>query len=265
MRWDVDGPAGTWSFMPGSKGALWNGIQVWLGFEPRLLAGRLSIHRLDVDHHLAPLASDQTAPPWGKRTVVLDPGHGGRNAGTRSIAGNRFEKEFTLDCAQRLAEALRKKGWTVSLTRTNDADLSLTERVQTTDAAAPDLFISLHFNSAFPGREPAGLETYTVTPQGMTSHVTRNYPDDPTVAFPANRWNDRSLRAATSVHRAVLAGTGMTDRGVRHARFLDVLRWQDRTAILVECGYLSNPAEASRIQSAEFRQRLADAIAAGVD
>jgi N-acetylmuramoyl-L-alanine amidase len=69
---------------------------------------------------------------------------------------------------------------------------------------------------------------------------------------------------AVAVQRSVLASTGQVDRGVRRARFMDVLRWQNRPAILVEGGYLSNPQEASKIQTAEFRQKLAEAVAAGL-
>ena len=55
----------------------------------------------------------------------------------------------------------------------------------------------------------------------------------------------------------------MEDRGVRRARFIDVLRGQNRPAILIEGGYLSNPAEAAKIESPEFRQKLAEAVADG--
>ena len=59
--------------------------------------------------------------------------------------------------------------------------------------------------------------------------------------------------------------SGGPDRGIRRARFMGVLRNQNRPAVLIEAGYLSNPAEAKRIASAEYRQKLAEAVAAALN
>ncbi len=263
-RHESTGPGGMLAVVVGQKKMWWNGTQVWLGFEPRFDRGRVRIHRLDLESHLQPLMSGGGLPSVSARTVVIDAGHGGRNPGSRSIAGNRFEKEFTLDWALRLQGILESRGWKVWMTRTNDADISLAERVDLSESTGAALFISLHFNSAFPSRDPAGLETYSITPRGMASHVVRDYPDDPAKAYPANVHDAASLRLAVAVQRSVLAATGQLDRGVRRARFMDVLRWQNRPSILVEGGYLSNPQEAGKIQTADFRQKLAEAVAAGL-
>jgi N-acetylmuramoyl-L-alanine amidase len=79
--------------------------------------------------------------------------------------------------------------------------------------------------------------------------------------FPNNRFDADNLRLAMRLHRAVLGATGGQDRGVRHARFLAVLRGQNRPAVLIEGGYLSNPEEAKSINTAEHRQKFAEAIA----
>jgi N-acetylmuramoyl-L-alanine amidase len=63
------------------------------------------------------------------------------------------------------------------------------------------------------------------------------------------------------MHNALLRATGEEDRGVRRARFIEVLRGQKRPAILIEAGYLSNPAEAKLIESDDYRQKLAEAFA----
>lgn len=264
LRQESDGPGGTIAVLPGQKKTWWNGTQVWFGFEPRLEKGRIKIHRLDLAAHCLPLMSGSVATDLTARSVVIDAGHGGRNAGTRSISGNRFEKEFTLDWALRLGALLEARGWKVTLTRTNDVDLSLAERVDLTEATDAVLFLSLHFNSAFPNREAAGLETYSVTPKGMASHVVRDFADEPTRNFPNNAHDAVNLRLALAVQRSLLSMTGQADRGVRRARFMDVLRWQNRPAILIEGGYLSSPQEAARIQSPEFRQKLAEAVAAAL-
>jgi len=264
QRHETDGPAGTLSMLVGQRKVWWNGMQIWTGFPPRMEKGRLKVHRLDIESHFGPLMKGQPAVTVPDRSIVIDAGHGGRNAGTRSIAGNRFEKEFTLDWAIRLRGILEARGWKVTLTRTNDVDLTLAERVDVAETSGAALFLSLHFNSAFPNREAAGLETYSVTPRGMASHVVRDFADEPAKAYPNNAQDAANLRLAAAVHRSMLATTGLQDRGVRRARFMDVLRWQNRPSILVEGGYLSNPAEAARIQQPEFRQKLAEAVAAAL-
>jgi N-acetylmuramoyl-L-alanine amidase len=119
----------------------------------------------------------------------------------------------------------------------------------------------LHFNSAAPDQRQAGLETYCLTPQGMTSTVTRGFEDDPALSFPNNAFDEQNLQLALLAHRALLQVNGRLDRGVRRARYLGVLRWQNRPAILLEGGYLSNPREARWIATPLYRQRLAEAVA----
>ena len=262
LRYESEGSSGRLSVVVGQKDAEWNGRKLFLGFEPRVVAGKLWMHPLDIEAHLAPLV---VGGPWRPlaRTIVIDPGHGGRQPGTRSILGNQFEKDLTLDWAIRLRGLLESRGWKVTLTRTNDIDLTLAERVDIAEATGAEVFVSLHFNSSFPSQQAAGLETYCLTPHGMASHVVREYADEVGRLFPNNAHDAANLRLAVEIHRDVIASTGSEDRGVRHARFMDVLRWQNRPAILVEGGYLSNPDEARRIQAPEFRQRLAEGVAAG--
>jgi N-acetylmuramoyl-L-alanine amidase len=79
--------------------------------------------------------------------------------------------------------------------------------------------------------------------------------------LPNNAFDAQNLQLAILIHGAVLHATGIEDRGVRHSRFETVLRGQNRPAILIEGGYLSNPAEAKLIESPEYRQKLAEAVA----
>ena len=87
--------------------------------------------------------------------------------------------------------------------------------------------------------------------------MTRSFSDDPGLAFPNNAFDAQNLQFALQVHRALLQVNGRLDRGVRRARYLSVLRGQNRPAILVEGGYLSNPLEARRIANPDYRQRSA--------
>src|SRR5207249_7814819 len=116
-------------------------------------------------------------------------------------------------------------------------------------------------NSSAPREDQEGLETYCLSPAGMPSTVTRGFPDELALSFPNNNFDSQNLQLAFRVHRALLRVNGFHDRGVRRARFLGVLRWQQRPAILVEGGYLSNPHEAKLISDPAFRQKLAEVVA----
>ena len=246
----------------GSLSARWDQLDVRLGFAPQLTNGELFVHALDLRKNIEPLLRGYTPLTKADRLIVIDPGHGGANPGTRSAADGRLEKEFTLDWALRLAPLLRANGWRVWLTRTNDSDVALADRVAAAEQQQADLFLSLHFNSAGGnGRDPAGLETYCLTPTGMTSSLTRGYEDDVAAAFPNNRFDEANLMYAVRLHAALLKVNGHADRGLRRARFLSVLQGQNRPAVLLEGGYLSTPAEARRIADPAFRQRLAEAVA----
>jgi N-acetylmuramoyl-L-alanine amidase len=248
----------------GSHEATWNGIEINLGFEPQFIDDQVFVHGLDLQKTLEPLLC---APPltFGtNRIIVIDPGHGGLNVGTRSVIDGRFEKEFTLDWARRLVPLLETNGWQVFLTRTNDLDSALSNRVAFAEAHHADVFISLHFNSAAPDTRQSGLETYCLTPIGMPSTVTRTFADPWFENLPNNSFDAKNLGLAVKLQSALLHASGEMDRGVRHARFLGVLRGEKRPAILIEGGYLSNPREAKKIEDPEFRQKLAEAIAAAL-
>ncbi len=250
---------------PGSRVALWEGLELRLGFAPQWIDQQPFVHTLDLNKTLAPLLYSP-APGFAKTnpTIVIDPGHGGEDSGARSVLGSHYEKEFTLDWARRLQALLAVNGWQAFLTRSNDVDLALSNRVAFAEQRKADLFLSLHFNSAVADERQAGLETYCLTPAGMPSTVTRQFEDDPALTFPNNAFDAQNLQWAFRVHRALLQVNGCQDRGVRRARFLGVLRWQQRPAILVEGGYLSNPREAGLIGQPAYRQRLAEAVAKGL-
>ena len=246
----------------GSRDATWNGVQINLGFAPLFIDGQIFLHGLDLQKNLKPLLCEPPLmPPQNNRVIVIDPGHGGSNSGTRSVLDGRLEKEFTLDWARRLAPLLEQEGWQVFLTRTGDVDVSLIDRVMFAEAHHADLFISLHFNSLAPEKRPAGLETYCLTPTGMPSTLTRNYPDIWAENFPNNACDAQNLELAVRLHTALLRATGLEDRGVNRARFIGVLHKQRCPAVLIEAGFLSNPSDAKLIETPSFRQKLAEAIA----
>ena len=259
--YSVNSPNGIMVLAVGSHEANWNGVELLLGFVPEFIDGQMFMHGLDLQKNLEPLLC---APPLtfdSNRVIVLDPGHGGGNTGTKSVLDGRFEKEFTLDWAERLKPLLEQDGWTVFLTRTNDAEITLPDRIAFAEAHHAGVFISLHFNSAAPDTQQAGLETYCLTPVGMPSSLTRGYDDTVSQNFPDNHYDEQNLQLAMRLQSALIHASGEEDRGVRRARFMGVLSNQHQPAILIEGGYLSNPHEAEKIESAAYRQKLAEAVA----
>jgi N-acetylmuramoyl-L-alanine amidase len=252
---------GTLGLAIGSREATWNGVEMHLGFAPEIIDRQVFIYGIDLQKNVAPLLLGGPPATSPNRVIVIDPGHGGIKGGTISVLDKRAEKEFTLDLARRLKPLLETNGWQVFLTRTNDLDVALSNRVSFAEAHHADLFLSLHFNSAAPDQHQNGLETYCLTPTSLPSTLTRNYSDVWTESFPNNAFDEANLQYAIRLHTALLRQVGMADRGVRRARFMDVLTGQRRPAVLIEGGFLSNPVEAGKIENPEYRQRLAMAIA----
>jgi N-acetylmuramoyl-L-alanine amidase len=243
-----------------TRRAWWDGVECWLGYPPQLIRGTPCVYALDARKTLQALLNPP-APLWKTRTIVLDPGHGGVDSGARNVASGRFEEEYTLDWALRVERLLQSKGWNVVLTRRADVEVSLAGRVALAERVNADLFLSLHFNSGLSNGQLAGVETFCLTPPGLPSSLTRSPEDDLRQQFPNNAFDEQNLQVAARLHRAVLQATGAADRGVRRARFMGVLRGQNRPAVLIEGGYLTNPAEGRKIATPDYRQRLAEAVA----
>ncbi|MDB6034596.1 MAG: hypothetical protein JWM16_4934 [Verrucomicrobiales bacterium] len=256
---------GTILLKMGSRIARCNGLECWLGYAPQMIKGVPYIYALDALKSFQALLNARSLRPGNARIVVIDPGHGGKDSGSRNSFSTRWEKEYTLDWALRLRTLLVEKGWKVVMTRTNDVDVPLPERVQAAERAKADLFISLHFNSGLPNKELAGIETYCLTPAGLPSNLVRTYDDDPKALFPNNAFDEQNYQVAYKLHRSLMETSGALDRGLRRARFMSVLRGQNRPAVLIEGGYLSNPNEAKKIAAAAYRQHLAEGVAQGLD
>src|SRR5207248_1286482 len=168
-------------------------------------------------------------------TVVIDAGHGGFDRG--GIPGQRIpEKEMTLDVAQRLKTVLAASGYNVVMTRDSDVFVPLPTRVAIANSHPNSIFVCIHFNSAKRiGAE--GIETYF--------------------------YGRDSLPLASAVHYFVAGGAPSPNRGVRRRGYY-VLRKTRIPAVLVECGFLTNPTEARNNQSTAYRQNLAENIARGI-
>ena len=168
-------------------------------------------------------------------TVVIDAGHGGHDRG--GIPGQRVaEKDMNLDVALRLRNVLSASGYRVVMTRSSDVFVPLGGRVAIANSYRNAVFVCIHFNAT--GRSGAsGIETYF--------------------------YSRDSLPLASAIHYYVTGGAPSANRGVRRRGYY-VLRRTSIPAVLVECGFLTNPTEAAYAQSASYRQKLAEEIAAGV-
>ncbi len=249
---------------PGTLVAQWEGVELRLGFAPQLIDEQPFVHSLDLAKTILPLLNPVAAGAF-KGTVVIDPGHGGEDAGTTSMAGDFYEKDLTADWAHRVKALLVSRGYDVVLTRQSDTSLPLADRVAIAAAKRAGVFISLHFNSSAPNHAESGLETYCLTPSGMPSTLVRGSVDELSNAYPNNAFDGQNLQLAAQVHRALLQVNGHQDRGVRRARFPAVLRGQQCPAVLVEGGYLSNVREARMIADPGYRQKLAEAVARAIE
>ena len=212
------------------------------------------------------------------RRVVVDPGHGGRDTGAIGPRGIR-EKDVALAIARVLAHRLRALGFTVILTRKDDSYVSLDERTRIANQAHADLFVSVHCNAAR-RRTLSGVETWTLN-VASDRYATRlatfeNADAERTVsdlrliladlATRANASDARDLAQAvqSSLVRNLRGHVGrVEDHGVKQALFY-VLLGAHMPAILVETGFISNPAEEARLRSRKYQGGTADAIARGL-
>lgn len=217
--------------------------------------------------------------PVAVRRIVLDPGHGGSDEGTKTPAG-LTEKILALDIAQRTALKLLASGFEVSLTREADTKIYLRDRVRYANQSRADLFVSIHFNWFKDGRSNRGIETYYLGPS-----------DDPFVTALASAENresgysradvrelldgiygglrqEESRRLATAVQASLLAtarreSRDVRDRGVRSAPFL-VLVETEMPAILAEVASLSSAEEARLLTGEAYREKIATALFDGI-
>ena len=198
-------------------------------------------------------------------TICLDPGHGGKDTGNHVGFGffGHSEKTYTLALALELRDQLRRAGFKVVLTRSSDNFVELPARPAVANRSGADLFVSLHFNAAQAGKnEVSGPETYCITPVGAASSNAQGEGGNYGITT-ANRFENQSLLLAYRMERSLVQNLGVTDRGVRRARFA-VLRDAAMPAILIEGGYMTHPTEGKRIFDAAYRRQMAAAIVKGI-
>jgi N-acetylmuramoyl-L-alanine amidase len=217
--------------------------------------------------------------PLAVRRIVLDPGHGGGDQGTRTPSG-LLEKELTLDIARRLAERLRAAGIEPLLTREEDQRVALVDRAGLASRSGADLFVSIHVNWLEDGRANRGIETFYLGPSddpavtrlassenldsGYSLADTRRLLDS--IYADLRQEQSRALARAVQ-HRLVRSirevAPEVADRGVKSAPFL-VLVATEVPAILAEVACLSNADEAKLLGQPDYRERIATALFDGI-
>ncbi|WP_170029997.1 SH3 domain-containing protein [Mesobacillus jeotgali] len=169
------------------------------------------------------------------KTIVIDPGHGGRDNGTTGVRGT-LEKTLTLKTAQLLYDKLRAAGTNVILTRNNDHYISLGSRVSSSNYHNADAFISIHYDS---------INDRTV--RGMTTYY----------------YNSKQKPLGEQIHSSVISKTMLKDRGTRFGDY-HVIRENKQAAVLLELGYLSNPAEEMLVNTPQYQESVANGIFEGL-
>ena len=244
-----------------SRNAWINGVKVWLHY-PSQGAGRTcSLHPSDFGKVIDPiLRAYAHLPHRVPRVIVLDPGHGGKDPG--AIGPSKvYEKTVVLDIAHRAKKLLSSRGYKVYLTRTGDTFPGLSQRSDYAVKAKADLFVSIHADGA--GAASAnGVETFSMAVAGGESTNYYGQGCD-TALMSNNKFDVANAALGYQLQTNMLKASGRKDRGLRHARY-SVLRHAPCPAALVECGFVTNPAEESLLNSVSYRDRVARGITNGV-
>jgi N-acetylmuramoyl-L-alanine amidase len=181
--------------------------------------------------------TEPAAPEEEVYDIVIDAGHGAKDPGAYSTSMGRWEKDFNLSAALALKAELEKdKRFRVHMTRADDTFLELTDRIKFAENAKADLFISIHANS-FDKTSVNGSETYY--------------------------YRDNSKPFADHMHKYVLEGLGLNNRGVKKAAY-KVIKETTMPAVLIEAGYLSNATDAKTIFNATVQKNFGVKLAEGI-
>src|SRR5437764_192974 len=225
-----------------------------------------------------PLLPSKLVEAPGIRTIVIDPGHGGKEVGAIG-PGGLMEKDATLTICRKLADALEAKLHArVVLTRGDDSVVSLDQRTALANQNHADLFLSVHMNAAVV-KGAKGSETYFLSLEASDELARRAAETENAAGQPAQASNDLKLILwdlaqnqylkesnlfALRIQEEMNRIHGIANRGVKQAPF-KVLVGATMPAALVEVAFITNPAEESKIKSEEFQKTVVDALTTAVE
>lgn len=247
----------------GGNECLMNNVKFVLSASVAASGNQVYVSRVDLAKLIDPVLRPNFIQNAGDfRTVIIDAGHGGKDPGATNPLG--AEANYNLGLAIRLKGLLEAKGFKVKMIRESDRYYSLQERVNIANSISENaIFLSLHFNSG--GRAARGIETFTLSPPGVSHYGTGLKASDAQEQT-GNEHDSANIALATALHGSVLRrlGNNTLDRGIKRARF-SVLSGVRHPAILFEGGFMSHPYEARLIANESFQAAIAagmvDAIA----
>ncbi|MEP6644279.1 MAG: N-acetylmuramoyl-L-alanine amidase [Acidobacteriaceae bacterium] len=211
--------------------------------------------------------------------IVIDPGHGGHDTGTIGPNGLE-EKDLVLDVSRRLGKLLEgRMGADVIYTRSDDTFIPLETRTSIANQEQADLFVSVHANSSH-DEDARGVETYylnfTSSSEALDVAARENSASEKSIhelqdlvkKIALKEKIEESHEFASDVQKALHSGLaakspGIRDRGVKKAPFV-VLIGANMPSILAEISFISNPGDERHLQSAEYRQRIAESLYRGI-
>ena len=218
----------------------------------------------------------QEKKKWKFDTIIIDPGHGGKDPGAVGYRGTK-EKDIVLDVSKRLARKIERNSKTkVILTREEDIFLRLQDRTKFANANEGDLFISIHTNAA-EDRRASGFETFLIGPNKNEAAVRVAARENAALeleGFSGKKLTNEDLIKATIAQSAFAAKSEefaslvqneikkrvqSKDRGVKQAGFY-VLMGASMPNVLIELGFISNPNEEKKLNSSSYRDMLATSI-----
>lgn len=238
-----------------------NGVMIWLHKPTFRIGGTWAVKDVDFFKGIDPiLRSYAYLPKSQPKLVVIDPGHGGKDSG--AIGSNKvYEKNVVLDISIRVQRLLEEKMIKVRMTRTGDTYPTLQQRSDYATQVGADLFVSVHADGA--GDSSAnGVETFISTASGYESSNHYGQGGD-TSTQKNNRFDAANAVLGFSLQSNHVKASQRSDRGLRRARFA-VLKNAPCPAALVECGFLTNPAEENLLNSSSYRDNVARGIANGI-
>lgn len=203
------------------------------------------------------------------KTIIIDPGHGGRDPGT--LKKGVQEKQVVLDISLRLRKLIESKSnWRIVLTRSSDKFVTLQQRTEIAAKYPADstLFISIHCNSD-PTSLGRGIEAYVFDMKATDAAAAalakrENANVEMDLAYILNNCykvgnEPYSLEAAKNIQSSLVKKLKLKNRGIRRAPFY-VLAGTKMPAVLIELGFISNRYDRKKLQSASFRQSAVEAL-----
>jgi len=211
-------------------------------------------------------------------TVVIDPGHGGKDPG--AVANGYKEGDINLQVALKVAKILKEYGYRVILTREKDEYVSLSTRARIANRNSADIFVSIHCNFG-EDKTARGFETYFLSESKTTEERAVALLENSAIKYDLGNLNmrdeigiivgdliqtfflEQSYKLAGYIHQRALDLNLTKDRGLKQANFY-VLKWVSAPSVLIELGFLSNPDEVKTLVREEYQLKLAKAIAMGI-